>query len=154
ELHFQEVVAIPIKDFLEDKENKLPDGKFLKEHILYIVICHGLPFSSEGVFGIERGVTSAPNDHGDLGSLEQRLQTLYLCIDEGHGITSSFLEKLGISSSVEYRNEGSIYVTLLHIISNYSAVCDELVTLRDKIVLYDRKLLTKRFAEVLIKLER
>ncbi|MDA3790100.1 MAG: hypothetical protein PF503_16590, partial [Desulfobacula sp.] len=77
ELHFQEDVAIPIKEFLEDKENKLPDGKFLKEHILYIVICHGLPFSSEGVFGIERGVTSRPGDHGDLGSLEQRLQTLY-----------------------------------------------------------------------------
>ncbi|WP_300458604.1 hypothetical protein [Desulfobacula sp.] len=77
ELHFQEDVAIPVKEFLEDNDNILPDGTVLKEHILYIVICHGLPFSCEGVFGIERGVTSKQSNHGDLGSLEQRLQTLY-----------------------------------------------------------------------------
>ena len=77
ELHFQEDVAIPVKKFLEDNENRLPDGALLKDHILYIVICHGLPFSANGVFGIEHGVTPRPSDHGDLGSLEQRLQTLY-----------------------------------------------------------------------------
>ena len=77
ELHFQEDVAMPVKAFLEDPANVLADGALLKDHILYIVICHGLPYSCEGVFGIERGVTSRPNDHGDLGSLEQRLQTLY-----------------------------------------------------------------------------
>lgn len=77
EKHFQEDIAIPVKRFLEDPENALPDGTFLKDHILYIVICHGLPFSSEGVFGIERGATHNQSDHGDLGSLEQRLQTLY-----------------------------------------------------------------------------
>ena len=58
EKHFQEDVAIPVKAFLEDPKNALADGTSLKEHILYIVICHGLPFSCEGVFGIERGVTS------------------------------------------------------------------------------------------------
>ena len=77
EKHFQEDVAIPVKRFLEDRANALPDGTLLKDHILYIVVCHGLPFSCEGVLGIERGVTSRPGDHGDLGSLEQRLQTLY-----------------------------------------------------------------------------
>jgi len=77
EKHFQEDVAIPVKRFLEDPKNVLPDGTLLKHHILYIVICHGLPFSCEGVFGIERGVTGRPADHGDLASLEQRLQTLY-----------------------------------------------------------------------------
>lgn len=77
ELHFQEDIAIPVKEFLENSGNKLPDGKLLKDHILYIVVCHGMPFSAEGVFGIERGVTPAQNDHGDLGSMEQRLQTLY-----------------------------------------------------------------------------
>ncbi len=77
EKHFQEDVAIPVKRFLEDPANALPDGTLLKDHILYIVICHGLPFSCEGVLGLERGVTSRPADHGDLGSLEQRLQTLY-----------------------------------------------------------------------------
>jgi hypothetical protein len=77
EKHFQEDVAIPVKRFLEDPDNALPDGTLLKDHILYIAIVHGLPFSCEGVFGIERGVTSGPYNHGDLASLEQRLQTLY-----------------------------------------------------------------------------
>jgi len=77
EKNFQEDVAIPVKQFLEDPDNALPDGTLLKDHILYIVICHGLPFSCEGVLGLERGVTPSPSDHGDLGSLEQRLQTLF-----------------------------------------------------------------------------
>ncbi len=77
EKHFQQDVAIPVKRFLEDPDNTLPDGTLLKDHILYIVICHGLPFSCEGVLGLERGVTPSPSDHGDLGSLEQRLQTLF-----------------------------------------------------------------------------
>ena len=77
EKHFQEDVASPVKRFLENPDNALPDGTLLKHHILYIVVCHGLPFSCEGVFGLERGVTPRPQDHGDLASLEQRLQTLY-----------------------------------------------------------------------------
>ncbi|MBW2647515.1 MAG: hypothetical protein JRE23_15325, partial [Deltaproteobacteria bacterium] len=77
EKHFQEDVAIPVKHFLEDRANALPDGTLLKDHILYIVVCHGLPFSCEGLLGIERGVDSSPGNHGDLGSLEQRLQTLF-----------------------------------------------------------------------------
>ncbi|WP_319574695.1 hypothetical protein [uncultured Desulfobacter sp.] len=77
EKHFQEDVAIPVKRFLEDPKNTSSDGTLLKNHILYIVVCHGLPFSCEGVFGIERGTTHHSIDHGDLGSLEQRLQTLY-----------------------------------------------------------------------------
>ena len=77
EKHFQEDIAGPVRAFLEDPANRLDDGTLLKDHILYIVVCHGLPYSCEGVFGIERGVTPRPGDHGDLGSLEQRLQTLY-----------------------------------------------------------------------------
>ena len=42
-----------------------------------MVVCHGLPYACEGVFGIEKGVTARPSNHGDVGSLEQRLQTLY-----------------------------------------------------------------------------
>ena len=64
EKHFQEDVAIPVKEFLEDHANALPDGTLLRDHILYIVICHGLPFSCEGVLGIERGMTSRAADHG------------------------------------------------------------------------------------------
>ena len=77
EKHFQEDVANPVKAFLEDPNHALSDGTLLKDHILYIVVCHGLPYACEAVFGIERGATSRPPDHGDLGSLEQRLQTLY-----------------------------------------------------------------------------
>jgi len=77
EKHFQEDVAVPVKKFLEDPKNRLSDGTLLKDHILYIVVCHGLPYACESVFGIERGATPRSNDHGDLGSLEQRLQTLY-----------------------------------------------------------------------------
>lgn len=77
EKNFQEDVAIPVKRFLEESNHAEKDGAGLKTHILYMVVCHGLPFSCEGVFGIERGVTPNPSDHGDLGSMEQRLQTLY-----------------------------------------------------------------------------
>ena len=77
ELHFQQDVAIPVKTFLEDNQNRLPDGSLLKDHILYIVVCHGLPFSCEGVFGLQRGAQASFRGQGDLGSLEQRLQTLY-----------------------------------------------------------------------------
>jgi len=73
----KEDVDLPVKRFLEDPRNALPDGTLLKDHILYIVVCHGLPFACEGIFGIERGATSWAPNHGDLGSLEQRLQTLY-----------------------------------------------------------------------------
>lgn len=77
EKNFQEDVAIPVKEFLENPVYAPRDGSYLKNHVLYMVVCHGLPFACEGVFGIERGVTSKPRNHGDLGSIEQRLQTLY-----------------------------------------------------------------------------
>lgn len=77
EKNLQEDVIIPVKEFLEDPDNAVADGTLLKDHILYLVIVHGLPFSCEAVFGIERGVTSYAGNHGDLASLEQRLQTLY-----------------------------------------------------------------------------
>lgn len=77
EKNLQEDVIIPLKAFLEAPGNALADGTLLKDHILYMVIVHGLPFSCEAVFGIERGVTAYAGNHGDLASLEQRLQTLY-----------------------------------------------------------------------------
>lgn len=77
EKNLQEDVIIPVKAFLEDRDNALADGTLLKEHILYMVIVHGMPFSCEAVFGIERGITDSAGNHGDLASLEQRLQTLY-----------------------------------------------------------------------------
>ncbi|VAV82266.1 hypothetical protein MNBD_DELTA01-185 [hydrothermal vent metagenome] len=73
----EEDVLNPVRKFLEDPANALPGGVQLKDHILYIVVVRGMPFSASGVFGIERGATSRRGDHGSRGSLEQRLQTLY-----------------------------------------------------------------------------
>jgi len=73
----EEDVLIPVREFLEDPKNALPSGVLLKDHILYIVVVRGMPFSARGVFGIERGATVNRGDHGSRGSLEQRLQTLY-----------------------------------------------------------------------------
>ncbi len=77
----EEDVLTPVREFLEDPANALPDGTLLKDHILYIVLVHGMPYSAKAVFGIEHGATSRPGDHGYLASLEQRLQTLYYAWD-------------------------------------------------------------------------
>lgn len=70
-------VLEPVRRFLEDPRNALTDGTLLKDHILYIVVVHGMPYSANGIFGIDHGPTSNRNDHGSLASLEQRLQTIY-----------------------------------------------------------------------------
>uniref|UniRef100_A0A831UEC8 Fibronectin type-III domain-containing protein n=1 Tax=Geobacter metallireducens TaxID=28232 RepID=A0A831UEC8_GEOME len=72
-----EDVLKPVRTFLEDRKNALPDGTLLKDHLLYIVVVHGMPYSANGAFGIDHGATSNRGDHGSLASLEQRLQTLY-----------------------------------------------------------------------------
>lgn len=73
----EEDVLTPVRKFLEDPANALPNGVLLKDHILYIVVARGMPYSAKAVFGIERGSTSNRRDHGTLASLEQRLQTIY-----------------------------------------------------------------------------
>lgn len=73
----EEDVLTPVRSFLEDPRNALPDGTLLKNHILYLVVIHGIPYAANGVFGIDHGATSNRNDHGSLASLEQRLQTVY-----------------------------------------------------------------------------
>jgi hypothetical protein len=72
-----EDVLMPIRHFLESPANALPDGTLLKDHIVYIVLVHGMPYSANGGFGIEHGTTPEKVDHGVLASLEQRIQTLY-----------------------------------------------------------------------------
>jgi hypothetical protein len=73
----EEDVLQPARAFLEDPKNALPDGTLLKDHILYIVVVHGIPYSANGVFGLDHGVTASWGEHGSLTSVEQRLQTLY-----------------------------------------------------------------------------
>lgn len=75
--HLEEDVLIPVRRFLEDPENALADGRLLKDHVLYLVVVHGLPYAANGVFGAEHGATSRKADHGSLASLDQRLQTVY-----------------------------------------------------------------------------
>jgi hypothetical protein len=75
--HFLEDVAIPVKAFLEDPDNALPDGTLLKDHILYIVVSYGLPRTTVARYGISRGVTNKLNDHGYIIDFGQRLQLLY-----------------------------------------------------------------------------
>ncbi len=73
----EEDVLKPVRAFLENPSNTLPDGTRLKAHILYIVVVHGVPYAGNGVFGIDHGVTSSWGEHGSLASVEQRLQTIY-----------------------------------------------------------------------------
>jgi|GEM_PF-997547 len=75
--NYREDIELPIKWFLEDPRNSLPDGTLLKDHILYIVVCHGLPKAVESMYGICRGATDFLGDYGDGSSLQQRLMTLY-----------------------------------------------------------------------------
>ena len=64
-----------VQDFLEN--NAAADGTPLREHVLCIVVCHGLPKAVESMFGIARGATGSLGDMGDGSSLEMRLATLY-----------------------------------------------------------------------------
>ncbi|WP_306533862.1 hypothetical protein [Geobacter sp.] len=73
----EEDALVPVRKFLDNPKNALSNGTLLKDHILYIVVVHGIPYSANGAFGIDHGATSNRGDHGNLASLEQRLQTLY-----------------------------------------------------------------------------
>ena len=70
-------VEAPIKAFLEDPKNALPDGTRLKDHILYLVICYGLPKQAESLYGVVRGVRGQCGSRDDGSALEARLQLLY-----------------------------------------------------------------------------
>lgn len=68
----------PIKAFLES--TRTADGTLLKDHILYIVVVHGLPLQVRSFYGIERGTQSSMRrgpDHGAGSALTQRIRMLY-----------------------------------------------------------------------------
>lgn len=75
--NFLEDVALPVKAFLEDPANARPDGTLLRDHVLFIVICYGLPRTANATYGISRGVTEITGDHGAIIDFGQRLQLLY-----------------------------------------------------------------------------
>jgi len=68
----------PAKAFLEDPKNRLPDGTLLKDHILYFVVCYGLPKQVESLYGVRRGIPNASwVDLGEGSALEERLAVMY-----------------------------------------------------------------------------
>lgn len=67
----------PIKAFLEDPANARPDGTLLKDHILYFVVCYGLPRTVAAPFGIATGITEFMRDFGTEIDFGQRLQIMY-----------------------------------------------------------------------------
>ncbi|GAB4260207.1 MULTISPECIES: hypothetical protein [Deferrisoma] len=83
--NFEEDAAEPVRRFLEDPANARPDGTLLKDHVLFLVVCYGLPKTAAATYGIARGVTAARSDHGAAVSLEQRLQLLYYDVEGALG---------------------------------------------------------------------
>ena len=66
-----------VKEFLEAPENARSDGTLLKDHILFMVVCYGLPRTVIAPYGISRGIAEQINNYGSIISLEQRLQLMY-----------------------------------------------------------------------------
>lgn len=82
---YLDLVEQPIKDFLEDPKNARPDGTLLKDHILFFVICYGLPKTVATPFGIAAGITEKSYDYGVNIDFGQRLQVMYYDLDSIHG---------------------------------------------------------------------
>lgn len=75
--NYLDLVEAPIKGFLEDPANARPDGTLLRDHILYIVVCHGLPRTVAAPFGVATGVGQQLRDYGSQIDFCQRLQLMY-----------------------------------------------------------------------------
>ena len=67
----------PIKAFLENPANARPDGTLLKDHILFFVVCYGLPRTVSAPYGIATGITEHMRDFGTEIDFGQRLQVMY-----------------------------------------------------------------------------
>lgn len=85
--NYLDLIETPIKAFLEDPKNALKDGTLLKDHVLFFVICYGLPRTCIATYGIERGITNSPNNFGSIIDLGQRLQLMYYHFDQVVGST-------------------------------------------------------------------
>nr|WP_320114294.1 hypothetical protein [uncultured Desulfuromonas sp.] len=83
--NFLEDVALPVKAFLEDPKQARPDGTLLKDHILFMVVCYGLPRTAIAPCGIARGITDKLNNYGSIIDFGQRLQLLYYDLDKVMG---------------------------------------------------------------------
>lgn len=75
--NYLDCVENPVRKFLEDPANARPDGSLLKDHVLYIVVCYGLPHTVAAPYGIATGITEHLRDFGSRIDLGQRLQLMY-----------------------------------------------------------------------------
>jgi hypothetical protein len=82
--NYLDCVEKPIKTFLEDPANARPDGTLLKDHILYFVVCFGLPRTVAAPFGIATGITDQLHDFGSHIDFGQRLQIMYYDLEQLH----------------------------------------------------------------------
>ncbi|WP_092372612.1 hypothetical protein [Desulfomicrobium apsheronum] len=82
--NYLDLVEAPIKAFLEDPSNARPDGTLLKDHVLYFVVCHGLPRTVSAPYGIATGVGLHLRDYGSEIDLCQRLQLMYYDFESLH----------------------------------------------------------------------
>jgi len=79
-------VEEPIKAFLENPANACSDGTLLKDHILFIVVCYGLPKTTVATYGIARGITDLLPNFGAIINFGQRLQLMYYDVEAVAGI--------------------------------------------------------------------
>ena len=83
--NFIDDVAKPVKAFLEDPQHALADGTLLKDHIMFMVLCYGLPRTAVAPCGIARGITDKINNFGAIIDFGQRLQLLYYDLEKVAG---------------------------------------------------------------------
>lgn len=79
--HYLKDIENQVKKYLEDPKNARSDGTLLKDHIMFIVVCYGLPRTTVAPYGIARGITESMGNYGAIISLEQRLQLMYYNVD-------------------------------------------------------------------------
>lgn len=125
---YLDTIETPIKTFLEN--TRTADGKLLKDHILYIVVVHGLPIQVRSLYGIERGAPGTMTRGGDLGSgsaLTQRVRMLYYDVTKVQWAAalmlsgSPGLRVASIGNPLRACMTGSSYNPYLHPLTHNSA---------------------------------
>ncbi|NLW81394.1 MAG: hypothetical protein GXY42_06940 [Desulfovibrionales bacterium] len=82
--NYLDCVENPVKAFLEDPANALSDGTLLRDHILYFVVCYGLPHTVAAPLGIATGINDQLRDFGSHIDFGQRLQIMYYNLEQLH----------------------------------------------------------------------
>jgi hypothetical protein len=104
--NYLDCVEKPIKTFLEDPVNARPDGTLLKDHVLYFVVCYGLPRTVAAPFGIATGINDQLRDFGSHIDFGQRLQIMYYDFGQLHcnQVQPLRLDQRGQTAQEAFRN--------------------------------------------------